>query len=116
MIRTRYFLGLPFVTLKIGNLEIEAVLDTGFNGSLLLPENIIQNLQFKAIGSAEYAMADGTLSESKVFSVEIDWLGGRKKVSVVSSESDLSLVGMELLYDIQTMLHPAKNILKMTPA
>lgn len=61
----------------------------------------------------QYTMTDGTLSESKIFSVEIDWFGLKRKVSVVSSDTDLSLLGMELLYDIQTTLHPAKNVLKM---
>ena len=57
--KTRYLLGLPFVTFKIKAEEIEAIIDTGFNGSLLLPIKIIERLNLEEIGTAHYAMADG---------------------------------------------------------
>ncbi len=113
--KTRYFMGLPFVTLHIGKKEIEAIIDTGFNGALLLPQEIITEMKLKKIGISDYIMADGTTSETELFLSEIEWIGEKKKVTVVSSSSDIALVGMELLYDIKLTLSPAEEILTIEP-
>lgn len=69
--KTRYLLGLPFVTFKIKAEEIEAIIDTGFNGSLLLPIKIIERLNLEEIGTAHYAMADGAATQTKTFVAKI---------------------------------------------
>lgn len=109
--KTRYLFGLPFVTLVVNSREIEVVLDTGFNGSLLLPKNIVEKLNLPRMGFAEYAMADGSFSEAEMYIIEIDWFTQRKKVSVVAVETDLALLGMELLQNIKTILSPSQNVL-----
>ncbi len=109
--KTRYFLGLPFVTLNVGIKEIEAIIDTGFNGALLLPQEIIKEIKLKKIGVSDYIMADGTTSETELYLSEIEWIGKKKKVTVVSSSSDIALVGMELLYDSKITLSPSEEIL-----
>lgn len=109
--KTRYLLGLPFMTLFIGQKEIEVLIDTGFNGSLLLPQTTIHELGLKKIGFAQYAMADGAVVETEVFVADVNWLEKERKVSVIASQSDVALLGMELLRQAKTTLAPAKNIL-----
>lgn len=109
--KTRYFLGLAFATITVNGREIEALIDTGFNGSLMLPLDEVQKNNLKRVGKAQYTMADGTVSESSVFIAEIEWFKGKKKVPVVSSASEFPLIGMELLYHTKLTLHPSKNIL-----
>lgn len=111
--KTRYFLGLPFARIKVNGKEIEALIDTGFNGALMLPLEEVENLDLGKIGKAQYAMADGTVSEAIVFVAEIEWLAGKKKVSVVSSASEFPLIGMELLYYTKIVLQPSKDILNI---
>lgn len=111
--KTRYLFGLPFIQINVNTLVIEALIDTGFNGALLLPEKTIKELKLKRIGQAQYTTADGLVADSEIFVAEIEWFDTHKTVSVVSSSSDISLAGMELLYDTKTTLYPAKNILIM---
>lgn len=108
---TRYLFGLPLLTLTIGTIEVEAIVDTGFNGALLLSTEVIRKLKLPRIGFAQYAMADGVLSEAEVYTAEIWWFGKQKEVSVVSSNADFSLIGMELLHHCRTIFCPVKNIL-----
>lgn len=58
---TRYVFGIPFVRVKLLEKEIEAIVDTGFNASLLIPNSIITELGLLNVGSARYGMADGRL-------------------------------------------------------
>ena len=108
-----FLLGLPHAEIIIQNTKVEALLDTGFNGAILLPANVIDDLKLKKIGFAEYVMADGAISMSEIFSGEIEWFDKRKKVSVIAAESDLVLVGMELLFETKLLLRPSKNIIEV---
>ncbi|MEK6868390.1 MAG: aspartyl protease family protein [Nanoarchaeota archaeon] len=109
--KTRYFLGLAFATIKVNGKEIEALIDTGFNGSLMLPLDEVQKSNLKRVGKAQYTMADGTVSESLIFMAEIEWFNGRKKVPVISSASEFPLIGMELLFYTKLTIHPSKDVL-----
>lgn len=111
--KTRYLFGLPLVTITLYSQEIEALLDTGFDGWLMLPEPIIQKLNLGYIGQTEYELADGEVVESVLYEAELGWLGEKKKISVVSTPSDLSLLGMGLLANAKTIIRPAKNILQI---
>ena len=97
IIKTRYLFGLPFATIFIDDKEIEAIVDTGFNGALSLPQELITELRLKKIGSAQYVMADGTISESNIYLAKVAWFNEKVEVSVISSSSEFSLLGMELL-------------------
>tara|TARA_Y100000310_G_scaffold308858_1_gene352385 strand:- start:87 stop:452 length:366 start_codon:yes stop_codon:yes gene_type:complete len=114
--KTRYLLGLPFAIISINNQEIEVIIDTGFNGALSLPQTLINELQLKRIGSAQYIMADGTLSDSSIYLAEIDWFNEKKEVSVISSSSEFGLLGMELLSGVKTILDPANKTLTIEPS
>lgn len=112
---TRYLFGLPFASLHVQEKEIEFLIDTGFNGSLLLPLELIQKHHLLKMGKVEYVLADGTISEAEVFEAEINWLSHKRKVPVVSSDANFALLGMELLSHAKTILHPERNILTIEP-
>ncbi len=75
---------------------VDAVVDTGFNGSLTLPTRIIEalGLQFKAMGTAR--LADGTLVTPRKFAARVLWLGAARDIYVLETGS-IPLVGMSLL-------------------
>ena len=101
---------MPFATILVGTNEIEALVDTGFNGFLLIPESVAHDCKLKELGSIKYLMANGKPALAKTYEAEISWLQSRIKVQVITSEADFSLIGMELLKHAKTVLHPAKNI------
>lgn len=110
MIKTRYLFGFPLVTLLVNSTEIEAILDTGFNGSLLLPLTTVKELQLPFVGATEYVLADGTFAYAEIFSAEVQWLAGKRYVLVVGLDTDFPLVGMRLIKNIRIVLEASKGI------
>lgn len=109
--RGHYLLGLPFLRLHLYGKEIEPLVDTDFNGELLLSAKKIREFCLKRIGFAEYITADGSVIDASIYTAEIEWLGVQREVSVISSPADFTLVGMGLLREVKTTLEPAKDIL-----
>lgn len=52
-----------------------------------------------------------TFKSLEIFSAEIVWLDEKKLVSVIGSDSDFMLIGMELLKNAKTTLEPLKESL-----
>ena len=112
---TRYLFGLPFISVIVESKEIEFLLDTGFNGAILLPLEKIRELRLKPFAVTQYALADGSHATSEVFEAEVEWLGQKKKIAAIGTQSDFTPLGMELLTSAKTILSPSKNILKIEP-
>ncbi|MEK6922713.1 MAG: hypothetical protein AABX08_02855 [Nanoarchaeota archaeon] len=104
---------MPFITININSKQIEPLIDTGFNGALLLPLRKIHALNLKRIGFTEYAMADGSIVAAEMFSAEIEWLNKKRRVGVIGSHSDFMLLGMELLKNAITTLKPSGGLLNI---
>jgi clan AA aspartic protease len=114
--KTKYLHNLPCISMNLSSEEIDFFVDTGFNGSLFIPQRILNKVNFKAIAETKYATADGRIGQSEVFEGVIDWLGKKVRVHVISTESEMCLLGMELLNLAKTTLDPSKNVLVITPS
>ena len=107
--KTRYLFGLPFVTLNIGNKEVDAIIDTGFSAELVLPQNIIEELNLKLIGELDYTLADGDDVTTKEYFGKMLWFNNEKEISIISTKSPFALIGMELLHNVKLTLEPSKE-------
>jgi clan AA aspartic protease len=77
--------------------EIEAVIDTGFDGSLTLPSALITALGLPWRRRGRALLADGNESVFDIYEATVLWDGTARRVSV--DEVDvMPLVGMALLY------------------
>ncbi len=76
--------------------EIEAVVDTGFTGSLCLGAEVMSALGLPFIGKGAAVLADGRAVETRYHRGRILWHGRERGVQVLSAEGG-SLVGMTLL-------------------
>ncbi len=76
--------------------EIEAGIDTGFNGFLTLPRRVIEDLDLTFVGPARAALGDGNEVRMDLFLASVQWEGGPRDVLVLESEGG-TLVGMALL-------------------
>ena len=77
--------------------SVEAVLDTGFNGSLSLPTDIVQMLGLQSVGQRTFELANGELFEFDVYLAAVAWHEQTTEVLVLRSEGD-PLLGMALLW------------------
>lgn len=87
-------------------LEIKTVIDTGFNGFLTLPQQLIEQLGYPYISRGYVILADGRLQEIDIYEAQIKW-----DSMLISVETDVAetepLIGMALFYgyelNIQTV-------------
>lgn len=76
--------------------EIEAVLDTGYTGSLTLPSAMVSDLDLPFRGRGSAVLGDGSESEFDIHGATIAWAGQRRLVAIDVAETD-PLLGMGLL-------------------
>ena len=77
--------------------EVEAVMDTGFNGFLTLPQSIISALGCPHIGRGRAVMANGQSELFDVYETTVIWDGQPRTVETDAAETD-ALIGMSLIY------------------
>jgi clan AA aspartic protease len=73
-----------------------AVIDTGFNGHLALPPEMIARLGFEPIGHLSALLGDGRRALLAVYEATVVWGGEDRAVEALRSEAR-ALVGMSLL-------------------
>ena len=76
--------------------EIEAVVDTGFNGFLTLPSESVAALGLVPSASVPATLADGTAAMLDGYRTTVIWDGRPRHVYAYMSDS-VSLVGMQLM-------------------
>ena len=76
--------------------EIEAVVDTGFNGFLTLPPEVVATLRLLPLTRVSATLADGNAAMFDVYRATLLWEGSSRYVDVCMSDT-VPLVGMRLL-------------------
>ena len=76
--------------------EVDAVIDTGFNGYLTLPPTMVAELGLPVVGEAEAVLADGKEAVFDVYGVTVVWDDQPRFVESGAVGID-PLVGMALL-------------------
>jgi len=76
--------------------HIEAILDTGYTGSLTLPSAVVSDLSLPFRGRGSVVLGDGSESEFDIHEATIDWAGVRRSTAIDVAETD-PLLGMGLL-------------------
>ena len=79
------------------SLEIEAVVDTGYNGYLTLPQAVALALELPFVTTNPAFLADGSEVTFDVYSVTVLWDGQPRDVDAHMSDAT-PLVGMRLLH------------------
>ena len=76
--------------------EIDAVVDTGYTGSLTLPASLATSLGLARRSGGRAVLADGSSRRFDTYAAEVAWVGSWRGV-VASAIGDEALVGMGLL-------------------
>ena len=79
------------------SVELEALLDTGFNDSLALPPDVIAALGLLYEETVTVQFADGSEAEAPTYRASIDWLGERREVVIIAMDGG-ALIGIRLLF------------------
>lgn len=89
-------------------LEVEVVVDTGFNDYLTLPSDLIAALSIPYYGEVEYFLADGSESLARVFEATVEWFGRPRRVLVLEVDCT-PLLGVEMLRGSRLTIEVAPN-------
>ena len=76
--------------------ELDAVVDTGFNGSLTLPQETIDALGLTWRSRGSSILANGAIDECDIYTAVVLWDGKKRPLLVEATESD-PLIGMRLM-------------------
>ena len=79
------------------------VIDTGFNGYLTLPHDLINYLKLQRAGSRHVALGDGNVVVLDVYLAMVLWHGQQREVLALQADGG-PLIGMSLLYGNRVML------------
>jgi clan AA aspartic protease len=77
--------------------EIDAVIDTGFNGFLTLSPALVRQLSLPHLGQSRALLANGQEELLDLYEVTLFWDGQWRAVETDAADTD-ALVGMALLY------------------
>jgi clan AA aspartic protease len=88
--------------------EIDAVIDSGFNGCLLLPSASVTALALPWVCSVQAQLGDGSFQMFDVYALTIIWDNQSRVVEVEAGEGE-PLLGMELMrgYSLRADIVPA---------
>jgi len=75
---------------------VDAVVDTGFSGSLTLPTSLVAKLGLVRVSTSHAILADGSNCPFEVYEAEIEWGTGWRPI-LVSAVGTEVLAGMRLL-------------------
>ncbi len=75
---------------------VEVTVDTGYNGEILLPPDIIQSLALASAGETPAVLADGTIVLLPMYEGYVRWKGILRRATIDEADSD-PLVGMAFL-------------------
>lgn len=78
-------------------MEIEAVLDTGFNDYLTLPPDVIASLALPFYDKANVLLADGAMVQANIYLVQLVW-DGIPTFTRVQEAAGAPLLGMFQLF------------------
>ena len=78
-------------------IELEAIVDTGFNGSLTLPTELILELGLPWQNRGSAILANGMIDECDIYAGKVVWDGKLRSILVEASDTN-PLVGMGLIY------------------
>lgn len=96
---------------------LDLVVDTGFNGELVLPTKLIRQLKWPLKGQVRVELADGSVVRTDVYEGRILWFDQERIVTVYATASEDGLLGTQMLRSCTLFLDPDENrvILKSGP-
>jgi len=91
--------------------EIEAIIDTGFDGCLSLPSSLVLLLSLPWRERGRALLADGSESVFDIYEGTVLWDGQVRRIPVHEAET-IPLIGMALLqgYALTVQVQPGGNV------
>ena len=106
--------GTPIIKLILEDRSIDFLLDTGFNGEIMVPDKLIKKLKLEKVGFSEYLSAAGGIESTNVFKGNLKFFDKEIEVMILSTDADFSLAGMELFHNCKISIERCKEMIEIT--
>ena len=88
----------PAINLTLDSTSIEALIDTGFLGSLIVPRHLASDLELRFEGFEKFHTVTGQVFVAPAYTLEANWLGRRLRLPIaISTDVHEALLGSQLL-------------------
>lgn len=102
--------GVPAIRIEVGSQPWQAIIDTGFNGELELPERLRSHLNAQLVGRVTSLLAANQRIEEEVFLVDFLFDGRTVRVQATFVDGDEILIGTRMLRDYRLLIDfPART-------
>ena len=103
--------GLPTVPVTVGATTVDAVVDTGFDGHLQLPDTLAGATPRVFYRVERFVFPDGSWADFEVYVIGVEFDGGDVITRAVYTPSSESLIGHRFLTDYRlTIDYPAGTV------
>lgn len=106
--------GSPVIELLIEGRKIETLLDTGFNGHIMIPYSIIDELGLDQIGISDYLTASGENKTTRVYKANALLLDNKIEVPILGTDVEFCLDGMEMFGDCRVIIDRKKGLVEVS--
>ena len=94
--------------------SFEFLIDTGFDGALMLPAISARRLGLRSVGRLAFDLVGGNRIRADVALAEVKWLGERRNVEVVMNEGSDFLIGTELFEGAKLVIDYANRLVTVS--
>ena len=103
--------GVPAIEVEVGSQLWQAIIDTGFNGELELPERLRLHVSAQFVGRATSLLAANQRIEEDVFLVDFPFDGRMARVQATFADGETMLIGTRMLRDYRLRIDfPARTV------
>ena len=103
--------GVPTIEVDVGGQRWQAIIDTGFNGELELPERLRSHVDARFVGRATSLLAAHQQVEEDVFLVSFPFDGRMVRVQATFVDGDEILIGTRMLRDYRLQIDfPVRSV------
>lgn len=111
----RALLLVPLATTRAGGrTEVEAWVDTAFNGGLTLPRSVAIGLGLLPGVFTDAVLADGSRIELESFVGYLEWFGSTYRTQVMATDGAYPLLGTQLLAGRRLVIDYAAGTVELT--
>jgi clan AA aspartic protease len=96
--------GVPAIEVEVGSQLWQAIIDTGFNGELELPEQLRSNVNAQFVGRATSLLAANQRVEEDLYLVDFPFDGRIVRTQATFVDGDEILIGTEMLQDYRLQI------------
>jgi clan AA aspartic protease len=93
---------------------VTAWIDTAFNGHLVFPQEMIEELRLQQEAATDAVLADGSRVTLESFACWVEWFGELVRAQVVGNNGKLPLLGTELLANRKLLIDYAARFVSIS--